>query len=149
MKTLKFLVLSLFLALFCTIQSNAQVDDTLPPWFNDPLRILNPRIIDWNSTFVFASPRTAILRSSTTSIAGKKINLAPLKARLIKTPLILKRGQDCYEFYCQRTKECNSCRMLWKDINGDRKVQPRRELRCVCASGGSYCSIKVRKVDCR
>jgi hypothetical protein len=39
--------------------------------------------------------------------------------------------------------------MLWKDANGDRKIQPRRELRCVCKKGGDNCSIKARPIDCK
>ncbi|MEM6377866.1 MAG: hypothetical protein AAF705_06620 [Bacteroidota bacterium] len=147
MKTLKFFFLAAIFSFVFSHHTQAQVDDTLPPWFRDPGRILTPKIIDWNSTYLLQNKRQVISRSSKATVSGKSVQL-PNNIKELNGPITLKRGNNCYEVYCARNKSCGDCTFLWKDLNRDGKIQPKRELRCVCKRSGDNCGIKARKVDC-
>ena len=147
MKIFKF-VLSACLLTFLTFNTtSAQVDDTLPPWFRGPIPKLEPGIIDWNSTYVLLKSRQVISAQKSLTVAKKAVAL-PSKMKVLKGPITIKRGQNCYEIYCQQGPECKDCQLTWWDRNGDGKIQPRRELRCVCTKTGDKCAIKARRVKC-
>lgn len=125
----------------------AQIIDSFP-WFKAPSSILTPKIMDWNTSYNLVSPRSAIQKSSALMISSKKIKI-PSDIKLLKGPITLKRGKSCYQVGCDRNKECNNCQMFWKDLNRDRKIQPRKELRCVCPKSGDNCSLSARKIECK
>ncbi len=147
MKTLKIFFFAAIFSFIFSSNAQAQIIDSLP-WFKAPGNFLTPKILDLKAVYTLQSPRSVIKKSTSMSIAGKKITL-PNKVKELKGPITLKRGGNCYELYCARTKSCGDCALLWRDANGDRKIQPRKELRCVCKSGGDNCGIKARKVDCQ
>lgn len=147
MKTLK---VFFFAAIFSFVFNNhaqAQIIDSFP-WFKAPGNFLTPKILDLKAVYTLQSPRQSVKKSSSLAIAGKKVAL-PQNIQELNGPITLKRGGNCYELYCARTKSCGDCALIWKDVNGDKKIQPQRELRCVCKSGGDNCGIKARKVDCK
>lgn len=147
MKKIKIaLLLSLFSLMLWT-PSQAQIIDSFP-WFKDPSRILTPKLLDWNSTFTLQNAPQAISKSQPSMVfEGKKLKL-PRDIRVLKGPIAIKRGKNCYQIGCETNKSCGNCQMLWKDLNNDRKIQPRKELRCVCAKSGENCGLRGRKVEC-
>ncbi|MEL6651656.1 MAG: hypothetical protein AAFQ87_12720 [Bacteroidota bacterium] len=70
----------------------------------------------------------------------------PRKVKISTGPVILKNQNGCFAFSCD--KSCQSCRLVWYDRNGDGKVQPRKELRCVNAKG-KVGRVSVSKVPCQ
>lgn len=147
MKTIKIIFASITFCLLFTFSAEAQIIDSLP-WFKAPGKFEPTKIIDWNSTYVFQSMRSAVSTTKSVNINNKSISL-PTTIKVIKTPVIIKRGKNCYELSCARTKACSNCTMVWKDVNRDRKIQPRKELRCVCAKSGDQCKITAKRVECR
>jgi len=147
MKTLKITLFSLALCMGTSFSAQAQIIDSLP-WFKAPGKFMTPKVLDINATYSLVGQRAAIKSNRNLRVAGKIIPL-PKTIRELKSPLILKRGDQCLEVYCAQTKDCSSCSMLWTDLNGDRKIQPRRELRCVCKTGGDNCGIKARRTQCK
>ncbi|GAB5550429.1 MAG: hypothetical protein Sapg2KO_00200 [Saprospiraceae bacterium] len=109
---------------------------------------MTPKILDWNAGYSLAQPRQAVLKSTSIAITGKKIKI-PSGVKLLKGPITIKRGENCYQIGCDRNKDCNNCQMFWKDLNKDRKIQPRKELRCVCPKSGDNCGLRGRKVECK
>ena len=147
---MKMLKIFFFAAIFSFVfshQTQAQVDDTLPPWFRNPGQILTPKIIDWNATYLLQNQKQVISRSAIAKVGGKSVKL-PNNIKELTGPITLKRGSNCYEVYCARNSTCSDCTFLWKDFKRDGKVQPKRELRCTCNSSGADCGIKARKIDC-
>ena len=129
--------------------SHAQIVDTLP-FFKVPGKFLDSKIIDWNSTYILqkASPQASIVKKSTSIPVGRSVVKLPRSIKELNTPLKLKGRNGCYLISCQASQNCRDCRLLWKDINRDGKVQPRRELRCVCTSSGGDCRIRAKKIPC-
>lgn len=146
MKAFKILVLSLLFVGLFSAESKAQIINSLP-WFKTDILIEDFKAMDWNSSYVFAQPKQSLVRNSKIVLA-KKTYALPSNIKEVKTPVVIKRGNTCYEIGCATAKSCESCRMLWKDVNGDRKIQPRKELRCVCSSSGDQCKIRARKIKC-
>lgn len=147
MKTLKISFFAFVLCLGTTFSAQAQIIDSLP-WFKAPGNFLNPKILDINASYTLMGQRSAIKAGRNLTIAGKTSQL-PATIKELNTPLILKRGAQCLEVYCARTADCTNCTMLWNDLNGDRRIQPRRELRCVCLDRGNNCGVKARRTECR
>ncbi|MEM6377865.1 MAG: hypothetical protein AAF705_06615 [Bacteroidota bacterium] len=148
MRNFKLIFLFGLFVLCFTSTAQAQVDDTLPPWFRRPMDILTPKIIDWNSTYVLQSQAQAISKSNKITVSGKSLKL-PRTIKILKGPITVKRGNNCYQISCERNRACNNCMMLWKDLNNDRKIQPKRELRCTCPKSGDNCGLRARKVECK
>lgn len=147
MKTFKILFASITLSLVFAFSANAQIIDSFP-WFKAPGSIMTPKILDGKGTYTIPNPRMAVAKTQSIQVASQTISL-PSSIKVLNAPLTLKNGDQCIEVYCAQTKECSDCVMLWKDINGDKKIQPRRELRCVCKGGSDNCGIKARPVDCK
>ncbi len=99
------------------------------------------------------------LNASIRVLAGDKILLIDVPASFSKVlkntnnikampkTFVLKHKSSCYEFKAY-SNNCNNCVILWKDRNGDGKVQPKKELKAVCKETRKPCNIKVRKVKC-
>lgn len=135
-------------ALLLSTPSQGQIDDSLPPWFMDPAKILTLKAMDWNATYTLQNGRQAISRSKTTALAGKKVKISS-GVKLLKGPITIKRDGNCYQVGCESNRSCNNCQMLWKDLNGDRKIQPKRELRCFCPKSGDVCALRGRNIECK
>lgn len=65
----------------------------------------------------------------------------------IKGALKLEHNGNCYQIGCAKAN-CNKCGLFWWDRNKDGKVQPRKELRCVCKESKSQCELRGREIDC-
>ena len=151
MKTLKLFLLIAVVTTFSQDILSAQTS-----WVRDsmfwakPALIDDLKIIDWNSTyavdksFVMAAP----------AMSNKKKLAAPSKGLIqvkkLKTPFKIRSGRNCYAITCVASKECKECNLYWKDLNGDKKVQPRKELRCLCESSKrARCRMTAKKVPCK
>ena len=148
MKTLKLLFAIATITIFSFNETNAQIQDTLF-WVKAPI-IENARIIDWNSTFaisnksIISAPISTKAKPSSTL---KKVKLIP--AKQIKTPYVVKYKGSCYAIGCAKSSSCKECEMYWRDLNGDKKVQPKKELRCICIKGNTACKITAKRTNCR
>jgi hypothetical protein len=109
---------------------------------------MNPQIPEINTSYTLTGQRAAIKSNGSVNIANQQITLPP-KVKELKSPISLRKGNQCLEVYCARTSSCSDCTMLWYDRNGDCKIQPRQELRCVCKAGGDNCGIKARRTECK
>ena len=90
------------------------------------------------------SSKKKVLKPSASVI--KVLGLAPA-TKVLNTPMRVKSGNDCYEIRCS-ANACQGCKMLWKDINKDGKIQPKKEVRCVCVQTKELCKIEGKKVRC-
>lgn len=71
---------------------------------------------------------------------------------VIDQPLILHnpKNDKCYAFRCRPAAGCEDCVLLWKDQNGDGRIQPKKELRCRCKGDAEKeCQIRAREVPCK
>ncbi|MEL6676962.1 MAG: hypothetical protein AAFR61_32440 [Bacteroidota bacterium] len=147
---IKLSLLTLLMLLGFSLESFAQVDDTLPPWFKTPMGIIMENGLldkgDLLKTFGITPLTRQTIKAVQPSFA-KKVGL-PTTTRTFTRPITLKYQGACYTFACAQGKECKDCKMVWVDRNRDRKIQPRRELRCVCVAG-KPCKVRVKKTDCR
>ncbi|MEL6732112.1 MAG: hypothetical protein AAFP83_13365 [Bacteroidota bacterium] len=136
---------SLFILFFIglSLESQAQIRDSLI-FFKAPADIIvtGPDLKLSNS---FALPDMRAAQAITKSQA-KSLKLPNAVKRLPKV-VRLKYGKTCVEMTCD--DNCKNCRMYWWDRNNDGKVQPRRELRCICPASTQRCKIKARRTNCR
>lgn len=130
----------LFLVAFCFLQldADAQIRDSLIYFKADLVNIKNFK----------ASPTEAFTFAQKSQVITKSAKATGIKQ--LRNPLYLKRNGKCFKIQCYPTKECKDCAMLWKDRNGDGKVQPRKELRCGCKSSPkATCNMDWAQVQCR
>ncbi len=124
-------------------QADAQIIDSLP-YFKLPL----PEFVgdlDWDNIFVVMEASKKNI-SALPSGVTKKIGVPPAVKKIDK-PIILQRGGNCYKVGPSKNN-CESCHLLWYDTNGDGKIQPKRELRCVCNDCPEPCKVRGKRVDC-
>jgi len=145
----RFLALSFCASLFLMMagQLHAQVDDTLPPWFKAPMELLGKEPLFKKDIAFIMTPSTIKKVSSVPASTAKKLRL-PRNVKRVPTPLNLKHKGACYQIGCVKGKECDTCGMFWLDKNKDGKVQPRKEIRCICKEG-KPCKVRGRKVECK
>ncbi len=84
-------------------------------------------------------------RFTAIKLSAAKTAKVPVKTKISRTPIMLKHQGKCYVFGCANPKTCS---LVWYDRNGDGKVQPRRELRCMDRQGNS-CQIVVKQAKCK
>lgn len=121
--------------------------------FNDTIFVFNERldiVFDNAKGFNIGMPPTLMKAMSP---APKQISLdmakkmkLPRATKTFSGPIVVKQNGNCYKVGC--AKECTDCKLAWYDRNGDRKIQPRKELRCICKTG-KQCKIRVGKADCK
>lgn len=75
----------------------------------------------------------------------------PTDARMATKAMVLKAFVDktnthCIRFSC--VSNCESCYLVWSDRNGDGKIQPIAELRCM-NKAGRQSGLKATRVDCK
>jgi hypothetical protein len=147
MKTKLFLTTCLVAVLMCfSQQTQAQ------RVFNDTMMVFN-NLITWGGDVATFKPGAGgIIAAGNMSPISASLAKKLVLPRAVKTtnrPLVLQHKGNCYQFECDAAAGCgDNCQLAWLDRNGDSKVQPRQELRCVCRSG-KVCKIKVAKVSCR
>jgi len=149
MKTKLFFSSALFALMMCfCIQSQAQTakifNDTLlvfktPLEFTSGANIIGAGIGGVGLEFKAGSGL------STISLAKAKKLVLPRTVRTSTKPIVLRHEGTCYMFSCDPA--CGSCQLVWWDRNGDGKVQPRRELRCVNAKGEAG-KVSLKKTRC-
>lgn len=141
-----------FIALFMGIAINAQAqrafNDTMLVFNKDAMFDINDNIKGFNigmpPTLAFnVTPAAKSVFVKVTAVQAKKVSV-PRATRISSKPITLKYKGACYQFGC----DCKTCKIAWYDRNGDNKVQPRKELRCLCAKG-EKCKIRVEKADCK
>ena len=148
MKTKLFLSLSLmFCFLFVSQQAQAQ-------------RVFNDTIMIFNERLEFVAGGNFVQKGTVFSLDKSSTKLQPISAtqaqklvlpRAVKVsdgPVTLHHDGKCYKFGCVNEQGCQNCKLVWWDRNDDGQVQPRRELRCKCPTGGT-CKMRVEKVPCR
>lgn len=143
------LLLTLFM--LSSNQSQAQIRDSFLYFKLDNLtldRLFDFENMDMNGTFIITKKSKnrigGVTRATLNQLAIPKV---PKSIKEIKGPLRLKKDNNCYAITCGKT-DCNNCRLLWQDRNKDGKVQPKKELRCVCLDTKEACQIKGEKVNC-
>ena len=147
---IKAVLSTLFLSvLLCTgFLAHAQraFNDTMLVFQVNPGFLCNNEIIGlMGSSFLLPNATFKQLAPMPISMA-KKLGV-PRATKTASGPITLTHQGDCYRFGCKQGTGCQGCQLVWYDRNGDGKVQPKRELRCVCAQG-DQCKIKVEKVNC-
>ena len=141
MKAIKFCLVVFCCSLFSLNQADAQAIDSLA--FFKALKL---------DLLVFDKAKVLERDKAYKPQVKKKIRkMASRRIVKLKTPLILKRGDVCVKIGCKAAPggDCKTdCHLLWKDRNKDGKIQPRKELRCVCKNKGK-CGIVARKTKCK
>lgn len=144
------IVLTVIFSAFFSVHANAQLRDSLlfaldPGLFRTSPKVLGP--INWNGIYTI-SPYSQKLISA---IPNKQLQAmrAPSRTKRVNGPIILKQGGTCVSISCSTRSRCGDCVMLWNDANGDKKIQPRKELRCACVKSGRSCELTGKKVRCR
>ncbi len=135
-----------FLGLILNFQSISAQDNYLT---TDPYlyKTISTTIDSDNNLNVFDFDRSVVpFFEKLSAVLAKQIKDSK-KIKEARKPFILKYKGSCYEFKAY-SKDCNSCVILWKDLNKDKKVQVKKELKAVCKKTGKACDIKVRKVKC-
>lgn len=147
MKTKLFLSTALFALMMCfSLQSHAQGTKV----FNDTMLVFNsPLVFAQGGKLIGAGIGLQFKAGATLSLISasqaKKLVL-PRAVRTSSRPIVLRHNGTCYQFSCDEA--CGSCKLVWWDRNGDGKVQPRRELRCVNAKGKAG-KVSVQKIRCQ
>lgn len=141
--TLLFLIA--FLTLSLGLQAQSVFNDTIM-WKKADFIGATGKFLDRKQGAIFVHISAAKLVKMTPTQAARM--QVPEATKSGKGPIVLKFGDNCYQFGCAKDNGCDNCRMFWWDRNEDGKVQPRRELRCFCPEGRTRCKIRVRKVNC-
>ncbi|MFK7923944.1 MAG: hypothetical protein AB8H47_18440 [Bacteroidia bacterium] len=139
-----FAFFALMLSYNTSLRAQAAFNDTLFI-FNQPLELASGgKFILGDGGLGFRLQPQSVMKVVTVSYS-KKVAI-PRTAKVSDKPIVLKNQNGCFEFSCG--DGCDSCKLVWHDRNGDGKVQPRRELRCVNAKG-KVSKISVQKVLCQ
>ncbi|MEL7533227.1 MAG: hypothetical protein AAFN10_18085 [Bacteroidota bacterium] len=64
---------------------------------------------------------------------------------IIIQPFSRKVNDACFRFTCSTS--CDDCQLLWFDRNGDGKIQPASEVRCV-NSKGKLRLLRAERIEC-
>ena len=150
MKTKLFLSAAFLTLMMCfSLQSYAQAakdwNDTMLV-FNQPLEFLTGEELSkqiLGSNGLQFKPGATL---NTISVSKAKKLILPRAVKTSSRPIVLRHNGTCYQFSCDPA--CGTCQLVWLDRNGDGKVQPRRELRCVNAKG-KVGKVSVQKVRCQ
>ncbi len=141
----------LVLCLMCLMGGQAQAqttkifNDTMI-WFKNPVRIIgNDPVFKGDAVFDL-SPQVRRSAKPVSASMSKSLNI-PSKAKRLPSPITVKRKGKCYKIGCDK-RGCSSCQLFWLDKNGDNKVQPRKELRCICKENRA-CELRGKQVDCQ
>lgn len=108
------------------------------PAFSQDMPLEKSPIVDLDLTL---SPGHALPKPNTSSGVTE-----------IPQPLVVKhpKNGNCYALKCASQSGCSECSLLWKDRNGDGKINPRKELRCRCkADPEKECRIRAKRVACK
>ena len=151
MKSITYLITSIIAFLFFfSLESQAQISA-----FNDTMMHNSPKseyfILDGekiNITGSFLLPNGTLKAFKPISISVAKTMNIPRPTKVSDQPVVLKYKGNCYKFGCQKGEGCSDCKLAWYDRNGDGKVQPRKELRCICSTGDK-CRVRVKRIECR
>ncbi|MEM8586194.1 MAG: hypothetical protein AAGF87_18110 [Bacteroidota bacterium] len=81
-----------------------------------------------------------------TPITPAMVNAAQNGGAEMPQPLNITNGQQCIRIRCA-SQGCEICVLVWRDLNQDGQVQPRRELRCRCQQGDA-CVLERQEVPC-
>lgn len=146
------LIFPLFLTLFMfsANQSDAQIIDSLP-WFKLPSTTLDRLFVleDMNldATYIISkSSRKNVVGLSKTLQKQLGVTRIQKSMKSVKGSMILERDGTCYKITC--AKGSCDCTLMWVDVNKDKKVQPKKELRCVCNKTREACTIRGKKISC-
>ena len=136
----------LFTANIQAQRSKAVFNDTMLVFNQNPDIIFDSERLDFFAKPFMINNKLVIFKPV---IPGSLGDLQVPKATKTSTkPVVLRHNDQCYLFECVENGECDQCRLVWWDRNGDGNVQPLKELRCVCPGAGK-CRIKVTKVHCQ
>ncbi len=150
MKTSIRLVLCAIFFSLSLSQTQAQIIDSLP-YFKDIGHLwevmdarLAPALLELDNRSQLLS-KSFQMRSRLSSKVKIKSKQYPVR---VDAPLTLEHDGKCFQIACAKEKNCSTCGLMWWDRNGDGKVQPKRELRCVCKESKTQCEMRGRKKDC-
>lgn len=128
-------------------ESSAQIRDSLF-WFKAPSASdFSGDVSSFKGAFALTDMRTANLKSISAPQAAQL--QMPRKVKRIPNNIVLRKGNLCYRVGCATGNGCSNCNMYWWDRNGDRKIQPRKELRCVCSDGKKKCKVRAQAIKCK
>lgn len=139
-----FAFFAMMLSLSSSLKAQNRLRDTLQ-FFQQPLELESGgKFILGDSGFGYKLQPQSLMKTAAVSYS-KKLAI-PSATRVSNKPIILKNEKGCFEFRCG--DGCESCKIVWYDRNGDGKVQPRKELRCINVKG-KVGKISVAKVRCQ
>ena len=147
MKTqLYFTALFAAFLMFFSLQSQAQ------KIFDDKLYLTQSGFYESGDVIPLAQESLGLFPSRNilipiTLAEAKKLDL-PRAVKTSDRPLVLKTQWQLLSVHLCCGFVATTAKLAWWDRNEDGKVQPRRELRCVCKAG-EVCKIEVTKVTCR
>ena len=143
MKNFKFLCLSIFVFCFLNAPLKAQMIEMTPHDFQHiPTQVDFPQQWPWPTEEFKASKVKNIMAPISTSLSKSIKN--PSGIRVFNKPIVLKQNGNCM-IIKPDTSDCEDCTILWKDLNGDNKIQPKRELKALCKKSKKPCNIKMKK----
>lgn len=139
---------TLLMGISINTQAQGLFNDTIFVFNKDAMFDINDNIKGFNigmpPTLTFdVTPAAKSVFVKVTAIQAKKVSV-PRATRISSKPITLEHKGACYKFGC----DCKTCKIGWYDRNGDNKVQPRKELRCLCTKD-EQCKIRVEKTDCK
>ncbi|MCI4669760.1 MAG: hypothetical protein MRZ79_16620 [Bacteroidia bacterium] len=127
-------------------EAQAQVNDTLPPWFQKPgLIITKDDILRKGGTFMIEP--SVLKAAKPISVSQAKTLKLSRKVKRMPSTIVIKRKGNCYKIGCDDT--CEKCQMFWYDKNNDKRVQPKKELRCYCVAKKTRCKMRGKKIPCK
>lgn len=98
--------------------------------------------------FFFASSSQTVQAQAfvPTPITQQMIDDAQNNGAKLPQPFKITNGNQCARMRCA-SQGCNDCALIWRDLNQDGQVQPRREVRCTCLEGDA-CVLEREVVNC-
>lgn len=152
MKKVHYFFAILFVLSTFSFQANAQIDDSLPPYFKinlleSHLELLDLQNMQWEGTYDFAEAFNIKAIKSVPKTLAKSLKLER-NVKKIDGPIILQKGGKCYRVACA-PNDCRTCTLFWNDTNRDGKVQPAKEIRCICIKTKQVCTIRGKQIECK
>lgn len=146
MTRLSLIILVFVLGSICSKQANGQIIDSLPPLYNTSPSMFY-EAADLNA---LKGDFTPFVLPGYKGFANQQVTYArklklPKTSQVSNGPIYISNTLKCYKVNGPKGKQGT---IVWWDRNGDLKIQPLRELRCVSPNGKAT-KVYVEEVSCK